>query len=632
MKFNIKKLQEGGNIQSPYVMYTPFFQPIASQENTSTPTTSTSPSETKKATDSAKKQLEEVIGEMVGNGLNNEVRYFAKSIDNLLLNSEILGTPISVRQYTNIISQLNIIKNNKTVFDEARKHATETGTLSEVAVTYDGNLYAYDKTGAISLITPENYTKKRNDYKLLTNKDLLDLRNNSDGLIFDNTISQTVAGSMSVDDISTEIDNAIKMIQKEDTSSDLYINKARANEFNKELQALIQNNLNTSPDNVLYKITSTTSTQRNHLNTALVRIWNKLSQQAKNTLIAQAAVTEDGNPRQNAYRALADIITYGTYHKEEIKISDEGDLDSLGNKKGKDGSSSTTELGVFEVYAGEKNKDYTIRFGSDISLTTKAVVAPLVGADDKLQNNKYLSKIISDGGLGGLVDANGASLGTSKTLNPSDLDKILYMNDQVASAWLPSYRDKNGSKVVDLEVLKRKEDADKELEGLADKSEEVIRQVYEKHNVPEYLYLGIQPDPELVKQGLVTQFMIIPAYVPEDVADKVDLRDYVSPLNREERKAAAESYKRLRLSAETKDQRSASYVPGTFWMAPDAIYKTSVFIPFTDDVIIRSIVDENPPLVSKSRYSAELLYHNQRRVDDPTNPKNNIKDTNPFGL
>ena len=70
------------------------------------------------------------------------------------------------------------------------------------------------------------------------------------------------------------------MIQKEDTSSDLYINKARANEFNKELQALIQNNLNTSPDNVLYKITSTTSTQRNHLNTALVRIWNKLSQQA----------------------------------------------------------------------------------------------------------------------------------------------------------------------------------------------------------------------------------------------------------------------------------------------------------------------------------------------------------------
>lgn len=120
------------------------------------------------------------------------------------------------------------------------------------------------------------------------------------------------------------------MIQKEDSSSDLYINKARANEFNSQLQQLINTKLGTAPDDNLYKLTTEVSTQRGHLNTALLRIWNKLPQHAKNTLIAQSAINEDGDPRQNALNSLADLLTYGTYHSEKQSIKDEGTLDKSG--------------------------------------------------------------------------------------------------------------------------------------------------------------------------------------------------------------------------------------------------------------------------------------------------------------
>ena len=129
----------------------------------------------------------------------------------------------------------------------------DKGTLSEAAITFDGNLYAQDKSGKMVVVNPMDYAENKDQYHLLTNNDLLTLRNNSKAFLFDKTLSQTVAGSLSINDINKEIDTAIKMIQKEDTSSDLYINKARANEFNNELQKLINTKLGTAPDDNLYK-------------------------------------------------------------------------------------------------------------------------------------------------------------------------------------------------------------------------------------------------------------------------------------------------------------------------------------------------------------------------------------------
>lgn len=65
-------------------------------------------------------------------------------------------------------------------------------------------------TGNMIVVNPLQYAENKDKYHLLTNNDLLTLRNNSNAFIFDKTLSQTVAGSLSINDINKEIDTAIK--------------------------------------------------------------------------------------------------------------------------------------------------------------------------------------------------------------------------------------------------------------------------------------------------------------------------------------------------------------------------------------------------------------------------------------
>ena len=220
MKLNIKKFQEGGQL-APWVGYSPFFQPIGREEGTSAVANSSAKSGDTKI-DNSQKQLKDIIGQMVGKGLTNEVNYFAEQVGNIFADTDLLGQPISVRQYTGLVSRLNEIHNNKQIFDQAKEHALSKGTLSEAAIDYSGNLFAQNSNGELVMITPDQYSESREEYRVLTNNDLLTLRNNSKAYIFDNSLSQTVAGSLNINDISKRIEEIVKSIGVEKQSSDYY--------------------------------------------------------------------------------------------------------------------------------------------------------------------------------------------------------------------------------------------------------------------------------------------------------------------------------------------------------------------------------------------------------------------------
>ena len=620
MKFNIQKLQEGG-YAAPWVQYNPFFGNIGQESETPTSASGS------KSEDKIKTQLASTLDKLVGKGLNNEVNDFAQQIGALLSNSELMGTPISVREYSSIVAQLNEIQNNKAIFDEAKKHALENGTLSEATITFDGRLYTQNREGKIMLLTPDQYSEDRENYRVLTNSELLVMRNTSPALLYDQTVSQTVGGSLSVQDISKFIDEAIKMIQKEDSSSDMYINKTRANQFSEGLKTLVQSKMGMAPDNQSYKLTTSTSTQRNHLNTALNRIWEKLPQHAKNTLIAHSALNGSDNPRQEAVKAIGDILVYGTYHGEEIKISDEGELLSDGSKRSSGaGGGKTTEINPLDIYAGfEKNHRYTVKFGSELQYTTNAMIAPLVGIDKTLQNNKYLSNIITEGGLGALLDPNGASLGTGGTLSEADLSKIIYGSEQVAIAWLPA-KFVNGHKVVDLEKLQDLEKANQEIEEKGNSITQMEKDEIDKRYGVSHLRIEGQPNASQMQH--FAQFMIIPSYIPQKVADKYNLSRYIQEVDKDTRKELYELYEHIRSGGENKDVRSSSYVPDDGLFNTDEIYKTSVFIPLQDNIVFRSVVGGNSPTMSSSRLDRSVFEYNQK--SSLTGPRINTKGS--FGL
>lgn len=615
MKLNIKKFQEGGQL-APWVGYSPFFQPIGREEGTSAVANSSAKSGDTKI-DNSQKQLKDIIGQMVGKGLTNEVNYFAEQVGNIFADTDLLGQPISVRQYTGLVSRLNEIQNNKQIFDQAKEHALSKGTLSEAAVDYSGNLFAQNTNGELVMITPDQYSEDREGYRILTNNDLLTLRNNSRAYIFDNSLSQTVAGSLNINDISKRIEDIVKSIGVEKQSSDYYFDKARATQLERGLQAIVSEKLNTAPDGT-FKLTEELSTQRKNANLALNYIWNNLDQQSRNTLIARAAINNTGDPRENAIESIKNILIFGTDHSYSQSLKDEAIEGKSGSGSG--GSGGMTDINPLMSYVSDpKNQKYTINVGNKYSFDAKASIRPLIGSKGEVLNENYLSDIITDGGLGSLVDISGASVGTGITLNPNDLSKVLYEGDRIAMTWLPYVTDpKTGSKVVDLNALKRLEDADNEISAIGPTvTEDQKLNIYRAHNV-DHLILR-NGEPAQSQLSYMHQFMVIPSLIPEEVAEETQLNKVTKRLSNDLEDKARDMYSRVRSNLENKLLRANGYVPPEYWLlSDDDIYKSSIFLPVQDELMSILFTGKTAPQTAKSNLGYENVIRNTNQITQRT--------------
>ena len=615
MKLNIKKFQEGGQL-APWVGYSPFFQPIGREEGTSAVANSSAKSGDTKI-DNSQKQLKDIIGQMVGKGLTNEVNYFAEQVGNIFADTDLLGQPISVRQYTGLVSRLNEIQNNKQIFDQAKEHALSKGTLSEAAVDYSGNLFAQNTNGELVMITPDQYSEDREGYRILTNNDLLTLRNNSRAYIFDNSLSQTVAGSLNINDISKRIEDIVKSIGVEKQSSDYYFDKARATQLERGLQAIVSEKLNTAPDGT-FKLTEEVSTQRKNANLALNYIWNNLDQQSRNTLIARAAINNTGDPRENAIESIKNILIFGTDHSYSQSLKDEAIEGKSGSGSG--GSGGMTDINPLMSYVSDpKNQKYTINVGNKYSFDAKASIRPLIGSKGEVLNENYLSDIITDGGLGSLVDISGASVGTGITLNPNDLSKVLYEGDRIAMTWLPYVTDpKTGSKVVDLNALKRLEDADNEISAIGPTvTEDQKLNIYRAHNV-DHLILR-NGEPAQSQLSYMHQFMVIPSLIPEEVAEETQLNKVTKRLSSDLEDKARDMYSRVRSNLENKLLRANGYVPPEYWLlSDDDIYKSSIFLPVQDELMSILFTGKTAPQTAKSNLGYENVIRNTNQITQRT--------------
>lgn len=615
MKLNIKKFQEGGQL-APWVGYSPFFQPIGREEGASAVANSSAKSGDTKI-DNSQKQLKDIIGQMVGKGLTNEVNYFAEQVGNIFADTDLLGQPISVRQYTGLVSRLNEIQNNKQIFDQAKEHALSKGTLSEAAIDYSGNLFAQNSNGELVMITPDQYSESREEYRVLTNNDLLTLRNNSKAYIFDNSLSQTVAGSLNINDISKRIEEIVKSIGVEKQSSDYYFDKARANQLEKGLQAIVSEKLNVAPDGT-FKLTEEVATQRKNANLALNYIWNNLDQQSRNTLIARAAINNTGDPRENAIESIKNILIFGTDHSYSQSLKDEAIEGKSGSGSG--GSGGMTDINPLMSYVSDpKNQKYTINVGNKYSFDAKASIRPLIGSKGEVLNENYLSDIITDGGLGSLVDISGASVGTGITLNPNDLSKVLYEGDRIAMTWLPYVTDpKTGSKVVDLNALKRLEDADNEISAIGPTvTEDQKLNIYRAHNV-DHLILR-NGEPAQSQLSYMHQFMVIPSLIPEEVAKETQLNKVTKRLSNDLEDKARDMYSRVRSNLENKLLRANGYVPPEYWLlSDDDIYKSSIFLPVQDELMSILFTGKTAPQTAKSNLGYENVIRNTNQITQRT--------------
>ena len=272
----IQKYQYGAS-------YTPISREVMGQSQGEP---ATSPSSEKKDDKLIEQEIIKVLEE---NGIPTDVDYFLSQAQSFLQDS----TNIFSGKKTNTMSQIirlkslaNRLQHNNTLYKNATERIKVENTGSDVAISNDGNLYVYDGE-SVKKVTPTDYSKNPEEYQVLTNTELIHLRERDPNLKFDESILHDLSNSIGMKSIMKQVTEVIK---KFGTSTQKgYIVKA-GGQVQRGLEAL----MSLGPDG-FYEIETSDSKAVQDINSAIVYLYKNLNTNAKNVLRATTAA-EGLNP------------------------------------------------------------------------------------------------------------------------------------------------------------------------------------------------------------------------------------------------------------------------------------------------------------------------------------------------
>ena len=272
----IQKYQYGAS-------YTPISREVMGQSQGEP---ATSPSSEKKDDKLIEQEIIKVLGE---NGIPTDVDYFLSQAQSFLQDS----TNIFSGKKTNTMSQLirlrslaNRLQHNNALYKNATDRIKVENTGSDVAISNDGNLYVYDGE-SVKKVTPTDYSKNPEEYQVLTNAELIHLRERDPELKFDESILHDLSNSIGMKSIMEQIIGAIK---KFGTSTQKGYTVKAGGQVQRGLEAL----MSLDPDG-LYEIETSDSKAAQDINSAIIYLYKNLNTNAKNVLRATTAA-EGLNP------------------------------------------------------------------------------------------------------------------------------------------------------------------------------------------------------------------------------------------------------------------------------------------------------------------------------------------------
>ena len=191
----IPKFQSGGGFDSLFTVYNPATQRSRQQASHVEKSTKSESSEDKgKLTE---KDLFTMLKDI--KGLPNEMKSIVSNLIDTLSISKMTGVGLEDLSTTYLQSLYKITQatDNKAMYDEAYKKAIETGSMTEPAITANGELVVQDNSGKVQKVTLENFVQNRSKYKnVLTVSNLLNLRAYDPSFAYDYTVFDTVNSSM----------------------------------------------------------------------------------------------------------------------------------------------------------------------------------------------------------------------------------------------------------------------------------------------------------------------------------------------------------------------------------------------------------------------------------------------------
>lgn len=465
----IPRMQSGGGMP-PLTYYTPITSPNSQVSSENTEKTSTTKSgDTTKGEITNKdylkslKQIDGLPSDM--NELMTSVGKFYKT-RNLFQDGRIDTTTLSSR-YISTMNKIKIANFNKAQYDEAKTKVTNSGGLSEIAITDTGKVVVQDSEGQLKQVTTQEYLNNQNKYQALTNSNLLYLRAHNPEFSFKNEILGVVENGIGIPAITKMIQDSIGNLSTNEISKEGYSYK-KEGQIIKGLEILREAsergvNLEGMSLDGIYKNKLITKDQYQQASQAIQYIYSTLPSNAHTLLEVRSGNTE--NPKKGALDLITKLVMSKTGTTTNLEVDFQEDLNEDGSsktKKTQDQIKSNPLLNIVEGKGGEHG-NFELNTGTSVRMSVDGVnYNPVSQKDSSPITETSLQNLLVDSGLMGIVSQNGAITFGDQILDPSDLKNIVYRGKGVSRVILPT-RYIDGKYIPDFTIMDEYLEAQKEI-------------------------------------------------------------------------------------------------------------------------------------------------------------------------
>lgn len=578
-KYNIEKKQSGG------IIYTPFVPSYNSEVESSSSGSLSSDSE--KIGDIQK----EILDVLQENGLPSDVDAFMQSANRFLRRAEATGN-WSMADFTRIQSMANRVAHNKTLFDSAAQHLTETGNWNEVALNDKGQMYVIDKDGKVITIDPGEYYKNRNNYQALTNNDVLEFRSNANP--FDSSVLNSMSGSIGVNDIVDYVKGITLDLGTHSISG--YTKQEAEN-----MEDMIHR-LTAGGTEGYYKFKKEVQIDGSSAQQALNYLYNSLPSNMKQLLRAKAAA-EGQNPNESPILLMQILANH-------IDDNYEVSFDSSATKSagiGADSTSTKEDTYLEHLTTGNtlgKYEDFRITpMGSKISLNVVGQNGgPLIDRQGDRVDQNNLRELLKSTYAFQIVDTNSITFG-SQVVSPQDYDKLVWDNSsQITRVFLPYIQTDEGKIVPNFGLLAQVDEFQKEIDNMGGQITPNIQQQLQEY-FGDVVFYNPETKKLQVNDKYVKPFLSISAYANSNTMGNLDTTDaFLSSVDRETGKQIKADY----------ENATMYYMPHGKELDKDKLidqararkgrfYRGNIFIPITGRTIGTHLTSGQE--IPKSAYS-----------------------------
>lgn len=597
----INKMQEGGATSLPFATYqalpgaAPRGRAVSYRED---PDDSKSKSDSSSKKDLTDKDLVTLLEKL--DGLPSDMAIITNNLKNFYINntgSSLLGSSTTsniTAQYLDTLNQLKIANFNKKEYDNAFQIISKNGGINEVAINERGQFVCVNSEGDFKFMTAEEL-KESEDYRPLTNSELLRYRANDPTLANNNQILSVVQNGISMELINDQIGKIINNLGTDEKLEEGFISteKTKVIKGLQDFQIAVQQAANgemayDGTVNDLYKYKYLTKTQANQAINAMNYIYNTLTPNAKALLKSKTDLTDEGAKKLIQTLIASKIDTVNNFEldriSEKIKKEDESSdsSNSNGTKKASEKDNTdmkSTQLVEMMNAIGGVETEILIDRGDGIqmSVTGKAFNVINDTQGNPIENTS-LSHMMSASGIQGITkNLQGIVFGDIK-LKPEDLNNITYNNTGAVRAELP----KNADGSVKLEVLDDFKKAENEYKLLGKKATPADKKrIFHKYKLDSYI--NEDGTPNIHTMGV---FLITEGYTTDSLIN-IENSDVLKEFRGDSDVASDIIRKSLK---EGTGKEAVSPEVDTFswwnpldWISYDKIYKAAIYIPIDNN-------------------------------------------------